>query len=112
MRLKTVTPTAVPAAMLPLGECPTRYPSIQTLQAFEAVARLHSFTRAAEELFLTQSAVTHQIRALEQYLNTRLFRRNPRGVELSEAGLAIYHDITGGLAMIGRCLNGVRRQSG
>lgn len=94
----------------PVSRCPARYPAIQTLLAFETVARLGSFTRAAESLFLSQSAVTYQIKALESYLDTRLFHRNGRGVRLTPVGEAIHADITMGLQVIGRSLNGVRRQ--
>jgi DNA-binding transcriptional LysR family regulator len=58
------------------------------LTAFEAAARHESFTRAAEELALTQSAVCRQIGALEDFLGVALFRRTRRGVQLTEAGRA------------------------
>ncbi|MCC5810279.1 MAG: LysR family transcriptional regulator [Ectothiorhodospiraceae bacterium] len=92
-------------------DCPVRYPPIQTLKAFEAVARLKSFTRAAAELYLTQSAVTHQIRRFEEYLDARLFHRHSSGVELTEVGQAIYRDITVGLFIIGRSLTEARRHA-
>lgn len=93
------------------GRCLARYPAIQTLLAFETAARLGSFSRAAESLFLSQSAVTYQIKALESYLDTRLFDRKGRGVKLTPAGEAIHADITMGLQVIGRSLSGVRRQA-
>lgn len=103
--------TRSPAAPETAAErCPARYPAIQTLLAFETAARLGSFTRAAEALFLTQSAVTYQVKALENYLDTKLFERGGRGVELTPAGEAIYEDITLGLQVIGRSLSGVRRR--
>jgi LysR family glycine cleavage system transcriptional activator len=58
------------------------------LIAFEAAARHGSFTRAAQELFLTQSAVCRQIAGLEEFLGVPLFRRARQGVRLTEAGLA------------------------
>jgi LysR family glycine cleavage system transcriptional activator len=61
-------------------------PPLQALRAFEAVARLASFRRAGEELLITQSAVSHQIRELEQNLGTKLFIRKARGIELTPQG--------------------------
>jgi len=65
-----------------------KIPSTAALIAFEASARHESFTRAAEELSLTQGAVCRQIGTLEQFLGVALFRRSRRGVRLTEAGLA------------------------
>lgn len=61
-------------------------PPLSALKVFEAAARLRSFKRAAEELNLTQSAVSHQIASLERNIGTPLFRRLPGRVELSEQG--------------------------
>ena len=63
-----------------------KIPSSHTLLCFEAAARHQSFTRAAQELALTQSAVSRQITALEEYLGLTLFRRGRHGVELTSAG--------------------------
>ena len=63
-------------------------PPLVWLRAFEATARLGSFTRAANELFLTQSAVSQHVRHLEEWLDTRLFIRRSRGVNLSDTGIA------------------------
>ncbi len=64
-------------------------PSTQSLQAFEAVARLGSFTQAAEELALTQSAVSRQVAALEDQLAVTLLDRGPRQVTPTQEG-AVY----------------------
>ena len=61
-------------------------PSTQALACFEAAARHESYTRAAQELFLTQSAVSRQITALEAFLGVALFRRTRHGVALTPAG--------------------------
>lgn len=61
-------------------------PPIQLLIAFEAAGRLKSFKAAAAELHLTPSAVSQQLRVLEEHLSLSLFDRMPRAVELSEAG--------------------------
>ena len=57
--------------------------------AFEAAGRHLSFTRAAGELNVTQAAVSHQVKALEAELDRVLFQRNPRGVDLTEAGAVL-----------------------
>ena len=64
--------------------------AVGTLRAFEAVARRLSFRAAAEELHLTQPAVSRQIRALEESLNTTLFRRHARGLILTEQGELLF----------------------
>jgi LysR family glycine cleavage system transcriptional activator len=61
-------------------------PPISAVRALEAAARLNSFTLAAEELCVTQSAVSHSVRQLERRLGVDLFRRGQRGLELSDAG--------------------------
>ena len=61
-----------------------RLPPLAALRAFEAAARHLSFTRAADELHVTQTAISHQIRGLEERLGVRLFRRLPRGLVLTE----------------------------
>ncbi len=65
-------------------------PSLKSLQAFEAAARHLSFRMAAEELSLTQSAISHQVAGLEERLGIPLFRRAARRVELTEAGTQLY----------------------
>ncbi len=63
-----------------------RLPSLNALKAFEAAARLESFTDAAAELFVTHAAVSRHIRDLEEWLGTQLFIRTGRGVTLTDAG--------------------------
>jgi DNA-binding transcriptional LysR family regulator len=60
------------------------------LQVFHTVARLLSFTKAAESLHMTQPAVTFQVRQLEEYFNTRLFDRTHNRISLTEAGQRVY----------------------
>ena len=60
------------------------------LQVFHTVARLLSFTKAAEVLHMTQPAVTFQVRQLEEHFNTRLFDRTHNRISLTEAGTVIY----------------------
>ena len=63
-------------------------PPLNALRAFESSARLMSFTRAAEELHVTQGAVSQQVKLLEEYLDTPLFFRQHRKLELTDAGKA------------------------
>ncbi len=65
---------------------PTPLPPLNPLRAFEATARNGSLTKAASELNVTHGAVSHQIRALEQSLNVRLFKRTAGGLKLSKQG--------------------------
>lgn len=67
-------------------------PPLTTLRAFEAAARLLSFKAAADELSVTQSAISHQVASLERNLGTPLFQRLPGRVELSREG-AIYFPV-------------------
>ncbi len=68
---------------------PIRYPSMSALRALEAAARHLSYTRAAEDLFVTQSAISHQIRHIEELWGVQLFQRRGRTLILTEAGHAI-----------------------
>jgi DNA-binding transcriptional LysR family regulator len=63
-------------------------PPLDLLRGFESAARHLSFTRAAEEIFLTQSAVSRQILALEEFLGVKLFERRHKALELSAEGRA------------------------
>lgn len=71
----------------------SRLPPLNSLKAFEAAARHLSFTRAAEELFVTQAAVSHQIKGLEEFLGMKLFVRKNRSLLLTEEGQSYYLDI-------------------
>ena len=62
-----------------------RLPPLNALRVFEAAARHLSFKDAAAELHITQAAVSHQVKSLEEYLGVELFRREGRGVQLTEA---------------------------
>ncbi len=69
---------------------PRRLPPLNALRAFEAGARLLNFTRAADDLHVTQTAVSHQVRLLEEWFGKRLFVRAGKGLKLTEAGAALY----------------------
>ncbi len=84
-------------------------PPLTALVAFETVARRLSFARAAEELHLTPSAVSHQIAKLEQFLGFLLFERTPRGIALSDAGESYLKRVAGALGVIGDATNDIRK---
>ena len=74
---------------------PQPLPSLASLRSFEASARLESFSKAAQELNLTQAAISQQIRLLEDRVGGELFRREARHVKLTELG-RLYHSLTVG----------------
>jgi LysR family transcriptional regulator, glycine cleavage system transcriptional activator len=81
---------------------PRRLPQLNALKAFEAAARHVSFTRAAEELCVTQGAVSHQVKALESELGVKLFSRERQRLIISDAGrdyLAVVRDAFDRIAM-------------
>ncbi|BBP86228.1 MULTISPECIES: LysR family transcriptional regulator [unclassified Pseudomonas] len=89
-----------------------KIPSTSALIAFESAARHQSFTKAAEELALTQSAICRQIGGLEEFLGLELFRRSRRGVKLTEAGLAYSRRIATQLDAVERDTLAVMGQQG
>lgn len=70
-----------------------RLPPLNALRTFDVAARHLSFTRAAEELFVTQAAVSHQIKTLEDFLGLKLFRRRNRALLLTEEGQSYYQEV-------------------
>lgn len=78
---------------------------LNALRAFEAAARHQNFTRAAEELCVTQAALSHQIKALETRLGCNLFRRIPRGVAMTDEGIALLPALTESFDRVGDLLD-------
>ncbi len=83
-------------------------PPLKALRAFEAGARFLNFTRAAEDLSVTQTAVSHQVRLLEEWFGKRLFVRAGKGLELTEVGATLYPVITQALDQISEVSSRVR----
>ncbi len=81
---------------------PSRLVHLNALRAFEAAARHLSFVAAAEELNVTPSAISQQVKALEDYLGAPLFVRGKTGVALTAAAADAYPDIRDGLAQLAR----------
>lgn len=85
-----------------------RLPSLNALRAFEAGARLLSFTRAAGELSVTQTAISHQVRQLEDDLGVKLFQRRPRELALTPAGSTLYPVLSEALDRIAEAVTRIR----
>jgi DNA-binding transcriptional LysR family regulator len=89
-----------------------RLPALNLLRGFEAAARLLSFTRAGEELHLTQSAVSRQMQELEGQLGVRLFERRHRALALTDAGQQFYPAAAQVLATMRAATDRLRAQAG
>jgi DNA-binding transcriptional LysR family regulator len=102
----------IPTEIIPNGnELPSarrHLPPTGLLQAFEAVARLGSVTAAARELALTQSAVSRQIRALEDMVGRDLFVRERQSLRLSPAGRTYAEEVRRALAILSAATLGCR----
>ncbi len=86
-------------------------PPLTALPAFEASARLLSFTRAAEELAVTQAAISRQIRVLEDYLGVQLFDRGHRRIKLTHEGQRFQHVVAVALDLIAGSAKELRGQA-
>ena len=90
---------------------PERLPPLNALRTFEAAARHLSFTAAAEELFVTAAAVSHQIRSLEDHLGMELFHRSNRALALTDAGILLLPDVREAFALLTNAMRGLRRHA-
>lgn len=88
-----------------------KLPPLNALKAFESAARHLNFTKAAEDLFVTQAAVSHQIKLLEDFLGVSLFHRRNRLLELTELGAQYFYEIQLLLEQISLATDKVRQQS-
>ena len=91
------------------GTDPLRGIPLEALRGFEAAARLLNFTHAAKELHLTQSAMSREIRSLEERLGTLLFERSKGQLRLTHAGLDLQRDVAEALTTMRR---GIERITG
>lgn len=85
-----------------------RLPPLNSMRAFEAAARLGSFVDAGNELAVTPSAISQQVKTLEDWLGCALFRRLPRGLELTSAGRAYLPSLTEAFDSLDRATNSIR----
>ena len=74
---------------------PQLLPPMAAIRAFEAAARYEHFTKAGDELFMSQAAVSYQVKCLEERLGTKLFLKEGRGVKLTDAGRALAEEVCG-----------------
>lgn len=105
--ISSATPEEI-SSIRPAGT--RRLPPLAAIHAFEAAARHMSFNRAAEELRLTASAVSHRIRVLEEFLGVALFHRLTRQVVLTPAGEAYLEAVGAGLERIAAATAALRGQ--
>jgi LysR family transcriptional regulator, glycine cleavage system transcriptional activator len=90
-----------------------RLPPLNPLRTFEAAARHLSFTRAASELHVTQAAISHQIKTLEEHLGTPLFRRLNRALVLTETGQSLFPAVREALDRLAEAVERLRaREAG
>ena len=89
-----------------------RLPPLNALRVFEAAARHLSFKEAAVELHITQAAVSHQVKSLEEYLGVQLFRRAARGVQLTEAARACLPRLREGFDALAAAVETIRERGG
>ena len=94
------------------GARDTRLPALDLLVGFEAAARHLSFTKAGEELFLTQSAVSRQMKELEDQLGVELFQRRHRALSLTDAGKQFYASAAQVLTTMRAATDRLRTQAG
>lgn len=87
-------------------------PPLNSLRAFESAARHLSFKKAAEELHVTPAAISHQIKALEAYLETPLFRRLTRALDLTEEGRAMLPKLQEGFECLAAAVERTRPHAG
>ncbi|KAA3619256.1 MAG: LysR family transcriptional regulator, partial [Proteobacteria bacterium] len=88
-----------------------RMPPLNALRAFEVAARRGGFVAAARELNVTPAAVSHHVKTLETYLEVELFRRLPRGLELTEVGRELLPQLSRGFDHVARAVGGLSKGS-
>jgi LysR family glycine cleavage system transcriptional activator len=89
---------------------PRRLPPLNSLKSFEAAGRLLSFTRAADELNVTQAAVSHQIKVIEEYLDLSLFIRYPRKLALTEQGKSLLPEVIEAFDKVSNAIGAIRQE--
>ena len=93
-----------------MAETSRNLPSLDLLRGFEAAARNLSFTRAAAELFITQSAVSRQVKTIEDHLGAALFVRRHRALQLTEAGHELYRATAQALRQLSDAASRIRER--
>jgi len=109
--LPVVSSRGIPIHLFEVYESPMlkNLPSAKVLQTFESAARLGSFTLSAKELFLTQSAISRQIKSLEETLGFEVFIRDNNRLELTENGQIFYSVVSSALSDLSAAVNRLRK---
>src|SRR5262249_10294996 len=110
-RLRSYAPHATTCRQL-MTSLRRLVPSANALFVFEAAARYLSFTQAAGELSVTQSAVSRMIARFEAHLGAKLFHRAPTGIELTEEGRQLYAAVTSSFQRVEMAIEDIRTQHG
>src|ERR1700759_5155682 len=105
-------PAVMHLCLSDMGELDGGRVELRHLRVFEAVARLKSFTHAADELNITQPALSRTIRQLEEALGVKLLDRSSRHVETTQAGRTFFEHVERVLAELERGVDAVRPQAG
>ena len=87
-----------------------RLPPLNSLKCFEAAGRLLSFTAAANELNVTQAAISHQIKVIEEYLGMALFDRYPRRLSLTDQGKTLLPEVTEAFDRVSQAVAAINRE--
>ncbi len=93
---------------MPVSPPRPKMPALNSLRAFEAAARLESFTDAAAELCVTPGAVAQHIKSLEAWTGKKLFKRHPQGIELTALGAGTLTDFIEAFDRLGEAVNKLR----
>lgn len=96
------------AAQIAVNPPRPRFPPLNALRALEAAARHESFAKAADELGVTPAAVSHQVKALEQWLGRELFVRHAQGLHLTESARKAMPSLSGAFDSLGRAVRELR----
>ncbi len=97
--------------LMPIAPPRPKMPPLNALRAFEAAARLNSFSAAAEELCVTPAAVAQQIKSLETWTGKRLFKRNAKGVQLTPLGASVLPGFIGAFDAMAASVQTLRSQA-
>ena len=87
-----------------------RLPPLNSLKCFEAAGRLLSFTGAAKELNVTQAAISHQVKVIEEYLGFSLFDRYPRRLALTEQGKVLLPEVIEAFDRVSQAISGLTKE--
>lgn len=94
-----------------IGAMQRKLPPLNSLKSFEAAGRLLSFTLAASELNVTQAAISHQVKVLEDFLGVPLFNRLPRKLTLTDQGMALLPEVIDAFDIVASAVGSVSKRA-